>query len=279
MLSRLKQYLIRGLRYTLHGIPQYNITASIHCSNPSKVLLGKKIIITGGSKGIGKALALKFVSEGADVMITGRDTETLSEVASEIGCHYKMLDMKSVDSFDDFINEASDILGGLDCLVNNAGVSLHEWDILNVTEEGYDNQFDTNLKGAYFLTKSFLKYMLPNPTSPKNILFISSERGEQADVIPYGLTKAAMNSLVHGLAKFYAGTNIRVNAIAPGVTASVLTGYSSTGNLYYPKNPSKRIYIPEEVAEVATFLLSPNSHCLSGQILVCNEAKTINSYF
>lgn len=109
-----------------------------------------------------------------------------------------------------------------------------------------------------------------------NILFVSSETGETADIRPYGLTKAAINSLVQGLAYLYASQGIRVNAIAPGVTATGMTGVSNT-NLYYPANPNGRAYLPEEMAEVATFLLSDASGCISGQIVACNNAKTINA--
>lgn len=279
MQHRFFTYLKRGIKYVIHGVPTTYITADIHCLQPNKQLKNKKIIITGGSKGIGKALALKFVSEGANVLITGRDENVLQISAKEIRCNYYVLDVMDITAFEKFIDTAYNILGGIDALINNAGISLHEGDILNVTENDFDKQFDTNLKGAYFLAQAFIKKVLPEKDARKNILFISSERGEQADVIPYGLTKAAINSLVQGLAKFYKNRGIRVNAVAPGVTASELTGYSENGNLYYPYNSSSRIYMPQEVAEVATFLLSDAAACLSGQILVCNEAKTVNSYF
>ena len=93
---------------------------------------------------------------------------------------------------------------------------------------------------------------------------------------PYGLTKAALNSLVQGLAYRYIKYGIRMNAIAPGVTLSDMIGNKS-GNLYAPSQVTSRIYLPEEVAEIAAFLLSEESNLLNGQILVCNEGKTINA--
>ncbi len=110
-----------------------------------------------------------------------------------------------------------------------------------------------------------------------NILFVSSETGDTMDIRPYGLTKAATNSLVQGLAYLLAKKNIRVNAVAPGVTATDMTGLSADGNLNYGGNITERVYLPEEVAEVAGFLLSDASGCMSGQILVCNNAKTVNA--
>ena len=95
--------------------------------------------------------------------------------------------------------------------------------------------------------------------------------------MPYGLTKAALNSLTQGLAYRFAKENIRVNAVAPGVTVSDMTGFSED-NLYCSYNINKRVYLPEEMAEVAAFLLSEESGCISGQIITCNEGKSINSH-
>ena len=79
------------------------------------------------------------------------------------------------------------------------------------------------------------------------------------------------------LARELGPSNIRVNAVAPGVTASEMTGFSADGNLLFESNQTERIYLPEEVAETACFLLSEASGCVSGQIIVCNNAKTVNA--
>ena len=83
--------------------------------------------------------------------------------------------------------------------------------------------------------------------------------------------------MVQGLAYLYAKNNIRVNAIAPGVTASDMTGFKADGNLYTDYNRIGRIYLPEEVAEVAAFLISDISNCVSGQIIACNNAQSVNA--
>ena len=111
----------------------------------------------------------------------------------------------------------------------------------------------------------------------QSILFMSSETSHTADIRPYGLTKAAINSLVKGLASMYASHGIRVNAVAPGITTSDMTGYKTDGNLYLEANATGRVYLPEEVAECASFLLSDCSGCVSGEILTCNNGKTINA--
>lgn len=275
----LKQKLYRGLQYIIHGIPIKKIEVNISYLSPNQCLLGKRILVTGGGRGLGFSMAKKFVSEGAVVLITGRNEKVLENAAREIGCEYLKFDIQNIQDIDTFLIKASNILGYIDCLVNNAGISLHEGNIRNVTLEQFDRQIDTNLKGGYFLAQRFLKIFEEKKLSSGNILFVSSERGSYVDDLPYGLTKAAINSLVQGLANRVIDLNIRVNAVAPGVTASEMTGFKADDNLYCSYNITERAYLPEEVAEVACFLLSDVSNCLSGQILVCNEGKSINSHW
>lgn len=269
-------YLKRGIKFILHGVSIKNITAEISYLQPYSRLSGKKIIVTGGGRGLGAAMASKFVAEGASVLISGRNEATLKETAARIGCKYLILDVQDTSSFDKFISDADEILGGIDCLVNNAGISLHEPTFFDVTPESFDAQVATNLRGPMFLTQSFTKFLLKE-NHQGSVLFVSSETGETVDIRPYGFTKAAVNSLVKGLAYLFVSKGIRVNAVAPGVTATDMTGIKSEGNLYCPGNSLNRVYLPEEIAEAACFLLSDVSGCISGQVLVCNNGKTINA--
>lgn len=267
----------KGVKLIFSKRPIYT-TANITLQSPNNRLKSKKIIITGGGRGLGYFMAKRFIEEGADVLISGRNEQSLKKAADEIGCKFHPLDITNISSFDSFVSEASTLLGGLNCLVNNAGVSLHENGILNVSPDQFDTQINTNLKGAYFLSKSFIAKCNQNiDNETKNILFISSETGITVDERPYGLTKAALNSLVQGLAYRFVSQGYRINAIAPGITATDMTGRNAKGNLYNAGSPSKRIYIPEEMAEIACFLLSDVSNLLNGQILVCNEGHTINA--
>lgn len=273
----LKSKLKRAISFLLHGEPKPTY-AKVTYLQPNCQLAGKKIIITGGGRGLGFSMAKKFVAEGADVLIAGRNESTLAKSAAEIGCKYLQLDVQNVDSFKAFVDEADKMLGGVNCLVNNAGISIHENGFLDVAPNQFDSQFDTNLKGPFFLTQCFVNKCKENGTDcTKNILFVSSETSMTVDERPYGLTKAAMNSLVQGLAYRYVNQGYRINAIAPGVTVSDMVGVKADGDLTCGYNLTKRYYLPEEVAEVASFLLSDASNCLNGQILVCNEGKTINA--
>lgn len=270
-----KQYLKRSAKYILRGVPVKNITANISYLQPNGRLAGKKIIVTGGGKGLGAAMAKKFVAEGASVLISGRNEQTLRSTADKIGCKYLTLDIQDTTELDNFISEADRILEGVDCLVNNAGISLHEPTFFDVTPETFDAQIATNLRGGFFLTQSFTKLLLREKRKG-NVLFISSETGETVDIRPYGFTKAAINSMVQGLACLFVKDGIRVNAVASGITASDMTGIKSDGNLFLSINATERVYLPEEVAETACFLLSDASGCVSGQIILCNNGRTIN---
>lgn len=272
-----KQYIKRGLNYILTGIPIKDIRAQVVYLSPNRRLAGKKIILTGGGRGLGAAMCDKFIAEGAEVLIVGRNEVTLKEQSLKSGCKFMVLDVDEVDKFPDFINKANELLGGVNCLVNNAGISLHEGGIHQVSLESYEQQFSTNLRAAYFLSQQFIEHCIKEKIGCADLLFVSSERGDFVDVLPYGLTKAALNSLVQGLAHCYIRQGIRCNAIAPGVTASDLTGYKSSGNLYCKYNINERVYFPEEMAEIACFLLSDASRCINGQIITCNEGKSINN--
>ena len=271
----LKSKLKKVVSFLLHGNPR-PVYAKITYIEPSMKLKGKKVVVTGGGSGLGYAMAKRFVEEGAEVLISGRNLETLSKSASELGCKYLQMDIQNTSAHDFFLEKADNLLGGINCLVNNAGISLHEKTFFDVTEETFRSQIDTNLAGTFFLTQHFAKFLIKKQAEG-NILVISSETGITSDIRPYGYTKAALNSMVEGIAYMLAKQNIRINAIAPGITASKMTGYDSEGDISSKKQMLGRVYLPEEVAEIACFLLSDASSCLTGQILVCNNGKTINA--
>ena len=269
--SRLKHIV----SFLMHGDPK-PVYANISYLSPNETLRGKKVVITGGGRGLGFSMAKKFVAEGAEVLIVGRNMKVLEESANKIGCKFLQLDVSNPSEFDAFMEKAIHKLNGVNVLVNNAGISLHENTFFDVTPESFDKQVDTNFKGAFFLTQTFIRYI--RKTNAKAcVLFVSSETGDTMDFRPYGFTKAAINSMVQGLAYLFAKDGIRVNAVAPGITASEMTGLKTEGDINYSGNIIGRVYMPEEVAETAAFLISDAAGCVSGQIITCNNAKTINA--
>lgn len=269
------QQIKRALRYILKGVPVVKITAEVKVNTTGKSLQGKNVLITGGAHGIGYSIAKKCIDEGAVVLICGRNIERLQQAQRTLGdeklCKIMSFDISDVEKAEDFLNDCYRLMDNrIDCLVNNAGVSLHEKDFRHVTVEGFDRQFNTNYRGTYFLTKYYLEQQIKrNNIQGTNVLFLSSERGSFHTDIPYGLTKALINSLIGGLNNRLAAEGARVNALSPGVTVSEMTGRSND-DLLYNGSPCGRVFLPEEMAEVAAFLLSDYSKCISGEVVHCD---------
>lgn len=278
----LKKMIRKMAKLILESTPEKTVNVSVGQINHGRILSNYTIVITGGGSGIGFSMAKKFVSEGAKVIISGRKEEKLKAAIKEIGngVGYVVSDVSDVSKCGLFLDECEKKLGRkIDCLVSNAGISLHEGIYKNVSIEGFDKQFDINLKGSYFLAKEFLTR---KGLSGKHnqILFISSETGDQAYDIPYGMTKAALNSLTKALSRREYKNGIRINAIAPGVTISNMTeSYAPGRENLYMNNAADRAFLPEEIAEVACFLLSDASKCISGEIIHCNAGNHLNPFW
>lgn len=267
----------------LHAGPKVVTTVNIGQIYYGEILKGKTVVITGGSQGIGFAIAKKCVSEGARVLISGRNEQNLRSACEKLGSNavYSVYDVQDVKNAQRFLDDCKCVLNApINYLVSNAGVSLHEGGFQNVTVEGFEQQFDTNLKAGYFLSKAFVEMKLKEEVVESAVLFVTSETGEMAYDIPYGLTKSALNSYVGGLSRRVYKDGIRINAIAPGVTISEMTkGYTDINNLTREGQAAGRVFLPEEVAEVACFLLSDASKCISGEVIHCNAGNHLKTYF
>lgn len=191
----LNNALKKAVRFVL-AAGQAPVHITVGEISPSDMLVGRHIVITGGGSGIGFAMAKKFVSQGANVLIAGRNENKLKKAVSSLGenATYLVFDVAKTEDDCRFIAQANSVLGGLDGLVCNAGISLHEEDFRHVTPDKFDVQFNTNFRGAYFLTQVFLEY-LKKQNRQGDLLFISSETADHAVDIPYGLTKSAINCL------------------------------------------------------------------------------------
>lgn len=267
--------LERVFHYIIHGIPIKKTFVNVSQLSSSDKLKGKNILITGGGRGLGFYIAKKCLYEGANVLITGRSEENLCVASKELDdCKYIVFDLSNIHGVHNLIEQcALQFDGRIDCLINNAGISLHEGNIKRVTIEGFENQLNINLKAPYFLSQAFIKHCEEVGNYNASILFVSSERGLYCDDMPYGLIKASINSLTRGLSRRLIKEGIRVNAVAPGVTASDMTGYKRDSDLYREKACGERVFLPEEVAETVTFLISDAAKCISGEIISCNQGN------
>ena len=252
------------------------INADISFCQQSTLLEGKRILITGGSSGIGLAMAKKFIAFGAYVVITGRNVQKLKDAMSSINsqnCKYVVWDHSKIDDLVEKLSKVQQILdGNIDVLINNAGVAPSKfWG--NVDEEEWDNIYNINLKGNYFLSQEIVKlWKTKSFKGYKKILNISSQGGFVGATYPYRMTKWDLRGLTEGLGKSLINDRIIVNGIAPGVVKTAMQQFSlqQGDNLYTDQNPINRVCLPEEIAELAAFLVSDTSNFIIGQTIVCD---------
>jgi NAD(P)-dependent dehydrogenase (short-subunit alcohol dehydrogenase family) len=187
-------------------------------------LAGKNALVTGASRGIGRAIAEGLASAGADVAITARQSASLDDTAAAIrgfgrNASAIAMDVTDVASIRTGVDQAVNALGGLDILVNNAGME-QVCPSLDIEEDLWDRILDTNLKGAFFVAQAAARAMRKGAIL--NICSLTSERGIPT-AVPYGASKTGLLGMTRALAVEWAPRGIRVNAVEPGYFRTALT--------------------------------------------------------
>lgn len=240
-------------------------------------LSGQKALITGASRGIGRATALRFAAEGADVVLTARSAASLSEVVAAVEAQgrrafalaWDLLDFSATEAR---LAEARDLLGGLDILVNNAGVVRLPEDHPDPTPEAaWDYVMDTNLKSLYFVCRAAAELMRAQGHGV--IVNLASDAGLRGASSAYGASKWGVIGLTRGLAQEFAPSGVRINGLAPGPVATGMMGCPDGQPREDPHLPLGRYALPEEVAAVALFLAGPDSRAVFGDTIVINSAN------
>lgn len=258
-----------------------NVSVKIATPIYGNILENKVALITGGSSGIGLEIAKKYVQTGAKVIITGRNESKLQQATANIGsdrCTYLVWDISDTSSISKKLEECKQLIGGeIDILVNNAGIAPSKF-FGNVDESEWNTIYDTNLKGSYFLTQTLVKSWKHSTFEGyKKILNISSQGGFVGATYPYRMVKWDVRGLTEGLGRLLIRDNIIVNGIAPGVVKTSMQQFSLNqgDNLYTDQNPVHRVCLPEEIAELALFLVSDASNFIIGQTIVCDGGYTL----
>jgi 3-oxoacyl-[acyl-carrier protein] reductase len=242
-------------------------------------LLRKRILITGGSSGIGFAIAKKCLSEGARVVITGRDSSRLKKAAEDMkhpSLSFLEWDVSNTGLIPLKIRETCALLGGgIDMLVNNAGI-LKASQFPDVSEEEWDYVYSINSRGLFFLTQALCKEWM-HDNGLRKVLNISSQGGFVGATYPYRMTKWDVAGLTQGLGIKMAPYGIIVNGIAPGIIATDMQPdcLNTDANVFWPLNPLKRFAYPEEIAELAAFLLSDTANFIVAQTIVCDGGFSV----
>lgn len=253
---------------------------------PRYDLNDRAAVVTGGSRGLGKWIALGLARAGADVLVAYRENRT----GAEETCHSIdqmgqkavpwSIDVADAHAVDAMITAAGRELGGLDIIVNNAGVGVKK-KALEVTPEDFNYVVGVNLRGVYFCCQAAARVMLPQKKG-KIINLASAAAFLVRPGVPssvYAMTKAGIVMLTKSLAEEWSAFNINVNAVAPGYFPTPLTAPRLEDPDMYQKimntTPLKRLGQPQDIMAVVTFLASEAANFITGQTLCVDGGRTI----
>ena len=234
----------------------------------------KTVLVTGGSRGIGKEVALKYAENGYNIVInyvsSNTDVEELKKEFEQKGAEALILkaDVTNTQEVENVVNKAIEKFGTIDVLVNNAGITKDNL-LMRMTEEEFDKVININLKGTYVVTKAVIKYMMKKRCG--SIINLSSVVGVagNAGQCNYSASKAGIIGFTKSLAKELSSRNIRVNAVAPGFIETDMTSVlsDSVKENINSQIPLKRMGSPREVANVIYFLGNDDSSYITGQVI------------
>lgn len=247
---------------------------------PNFRLDGKTALVTGASGGLGLAIADGLAQSGATVYGSSRDQASARRIGERYGTPALCLDLTDVSAIPEFVENLVSQSGGIDLIVNNAGVNVPK-PAVELDEDDWDAVFDTNLKGTFFLTTALAKHWLERET-PGSIVNIASQAGivgieERA---AYGASKAGLIHLTKILALEWGPAQIRVNAVAPTfvkteLTKSTLSRPEWAAQLLN-RIPLGRFGEPEDIVGAVTFLLSDAASLITGHTLAIDGGYTIH---
>lgn len=234
----------------------------------------KSVLVTGGSRGIGKEVAIQYAEHGYDVIINyisdKTDVEELKKEFAEKGIESLIVkaDVSKKEEVEFLVKQAIEKFEKIDVLVNNAGITRDNL-LMRMTEEEFDKVIDINLKGTFLVTKAVSKYMMKKREG--SIINLSSVVGVagNAGQCNYSASKAGIIGFTKSIAKELASRNIRANAVAPGFIATDMTSVLSDVVKENINNqiPLKRMGTAKEVAELIYFLGSEKSSYITGQVI------------
>jgi len=251
-------------------------------------LQNKVAIVTGGAKGIGRAIAERFAREGARIVIADIDEDAGKSAAKEIGSRARFVrcDVGDRDAAERLANSTVEASGHIDVLVNNAGI-VHGADFLDVTEADFDRVLRVNLKGTFLVGQAVARQMVEQVkagSAPGAIVNMSSVNAvfAIANQVPYSASKGGINQLTKVMALSLAPYGIRVNAIGPGsIMTDMLASVNqdeTARNRLLSRTPLGRIGDPAEIAAIAAFLASDDASYITGQTIYADGGRLPLNY-
>jgi len=239
-------------------------------------LTGRTAVVTGGSGGIGSAIARNLAGRGASVVVVDTD-ERAHTVAAEIGGTAVVCDLTDPEAPQRIVDHALGATGSLDVLVNSAGVQVRTAAV-DITEAAWELLVGVNLTAAYRLTRAAAKALAAARGSIVNIVSLSADRAV-AGIVPYGATKAALVQLTKGLAVELGPLGIRVNAVAPGYVDTPMTravlDQPEFRDRVLTRIPLGRLADGDDIADVVGFLASDAARYMTGTVLPVDGGYSI----
>ncbi len=249
-------------------------------------LKGKLALVTGGTKGIGYAIAQEFLHLGAEVLVVSRSAENVdtavgSWVKEGLNAHGLAADVSSADDRSEIFVHLETIRDGLDILINNAGTNIRK-PAIEYSQQEYDMILETNLKSAFEMSR--LAYPFLKRSGGGSIVNMASVAGltHVRSGVPYGISKAALVQMTRNLAVEWAPDNIRINAVAPWyirtpLVEPVLNDKDLLAEVL-ARTPLQRVGEPEEVSGGVAFLCMPAASYITGQCIAIDGGFMINGY-
>lgn len=241
------------------------------------MLKGLNAVVTGGSRGIGREIALKLAQNGAnifipDIVISENTEKTLADCrALGVQAEAMVCDVSSFEAVKEFCDRMTKEFGGVDILVNNAGIT-RDGLLGRMSEENFDAVIATNLKGAFNFCRNLYRNFLGRKSG--RIINISSVVGLNGNIgqVNYSAAKAGLIGLTKSVAKELAARNVTCNAIAPGFIQTAMTDALTpeVRAQYEASIPLKRLGSPEDIANLALFLCSPSASYITGEVIRCD---------
>ena len=282
----LKCFVKRALHLVGRIFGHRPVVAQVVKLAPNEMLAGRTALITGGTSGIGYAIADAFLSAEASVVITGRSEKRVREACKRListdgqrsnRVYGAVMDISNTGNLQSSFEGITGMLHGqnIDILVNNAGII--GGNIFDITEEEFTAVLNTNLKGTVFLSRIVAKYMIANKIHG-NILNIASSSSLRPANSAYTLSKWGIRGLTLGLAKSLIPHGIVVNGIAPGPTATPMLKTDADKDIGHDTLPSGRYALPEEIANMAVFLVSGMGRTIVGDIVYMTGGAGLITY-
>ncbi len=228
-------------------------------------------LVTGGSRGIGRAIAERLIKEGAKVWIADINEELLEKTSKEIGARPVKMDVTNEEEVASAVEKILKEDGRIDYLVNNAGITKDKL-LMRMKKQDWDAVLNVNLTGAFIVTKAVITHMIRQRSGAiVNIASVIGEMGN-AGQANYAASKGGLIAFTKAVAKEVASRNVRVNAVAPGFILTPMTEAlpEKVKEEYFKLIPMKRFAQPEEVASVVAFLLSDDASYITGEVIRVN---------